>query len=202
MADGVKMALRRICGVLVFGAVLLGGCSAGGVATNSPAAATLSATGNGGSSPGGGSASGSAAPAALALSVLNTASNGLILVGPTGMAVYVHQGDTVTNSTCTGACLQGWPAVTVAAGGTVTASSQVPGAVATFVRPDNGSSQVTYDGHPLYYWTGDTKPGDVTGHGISGFAVVSLPGSGPPATPCSSSCNPAPASPRSAAPRY
>jgi predicted lipoprotein with Yx(FWY)xxD motif len=191
------MALRRIGGVLVFGAVLLGACSAGGVAPSSPAAASLSAAGSAsGSSSGGGSATGSAAPAALALSVLNTASNGLILVGPTGGALYVHQGDGATNSTCTGACLQAWPAVTVAAGGTVSASSQVPGTFATFVRPDDGSTQVTYEGRPLYYWTGDTKPGDVTGQGVNGFAVVSLPGSGPPATPCPSSCHPAPASPR------
>ena len=197
MADGINMALRRIGGMVVFAAVLLGACSAGGVATNPPGTATSTAAGNGGgSSSGGGSASGAAAPATLALSVLNTASNGLILVGPTGRALYVHQGDSAANSTCTGACLQAWPAVSVAAGGTVSAASQVPGTFATFVRPDDGSTQVTYDGRPLYYWTGDTKRGDVTGHGVNGFAVVSLPGSGPPATPCPSLCNPAPASPR------
>ena len=86
------------------------------------------------------------------------------------------------------------PAVTVAVGGTVSAPPQGPGTFATFVRPDDGSTQVTYDGRPLYYWTGDTKSGDVTGHGVNGFAVVSLPGSAPLATPCTSLCNATPAS--------
>jgi predicted lipoprotein with Yx(FWY)xxD motif len=164
------MALHRIGSALAIGALLLAACSAGGAATPTPVASTVT----------------------LTLGSRNTPSNGLILVGPNGRALYVHQGDGATSSTCTGSCLQAWPALTIAPGGTVTAVPPVPGTFATFVRSDDGSTQVTYNGLPLYYWTGDTKPGDVTGHGVNGFAVVSLPGSGPAETPCQSSCSATP----------
>jgi len=187
------MALHRFGGALAIVVVLLAACSSGGATTPSPSAARSSAA------VGGGASGGASAPASLTLAVLDTPSNGLVLVGPNGMALYVHQGDTATSSTCTGTCLQAWPPLTVAPGGTVTAAPQVTGTFATFVRSDDGSTQVTYEGRPLYYWTGDTKPGDVTGHGVNGFAVVSLPGSGPAVTPCQSSCN---ATPKASGGRY
>jgi predicted lipoprotein with Yx(FWY)xxD motif len=46
------------------------------------------------------------------------------------------------------------------------------GTVGTFTRTDDGTTQVTYKGLPLYFWKGDTKPGDVTGQGIGGFSVA------------------------------
>ncbi|MDR3471857.1 MAG: hypothetical protein P4M09_09245, partial [Devosia sp.] len=58
-----------------------------------------------------------------------------------------------------------------------------------FVRSD-GTTQVTYNGWPLYTWPGDTKPGDTTGQGIGGFSVatadVSPPAQYSPAAPSGS----------------
>jgi predicted lipoprotein with Yx(FWY)xxD motif len=48
----------------------------------------------------------------------------------------------------------------------------VTGTVGTFTRTDNGTTQVTYKGLPLYFWKGDTKAGDVDGQGKGGFSVA------------------------------
>jgi predicted lipoprotein with Yx(FWY)xxD motif len=47
----------------------------------------------------------------------------------------------------------------------------VTGKLGTLTRPD-GTTQVTYNGRPLYGWQNDAKPGDVTGQGIGGFTVA------------------------------
>jgi hypothetical protein len=57
------------------------------------------------------------------------------------------------------------------------AGAGVTGRLGTLTRPD-GTTQVTYDGRPLYYWEGDTKAGDVTGDGIDGFCVATVGGAG------------------------
>jgi predicted lipoprotein with Yx(FWY)xxD motif len=105
---------------------------------------------------------------------------GVVLTGADGLTLYTHAGDTATSSTCTGSCLATWPAVTVATAQQAAAAPSVNGQLATFVRP-KGSTQVTYDGQPLYYWQADSKPGDVTGQGKAGFSVGLA--SGPAPTP-------------------
>src|SRR5256886_14032947 len=82
---------------------------------------------------------------------------GQILVDGNGKTLYLFEADTSTQSTCSGACAQAWPPVTTkgapkAAGG---ASASLLG---TTARSD-GTTQVTFGGHPLYSFTGDTKPG-------------------------------------------
>src|SRR5205823_14605490 len=90
---------------------------------------------------------------------------------------YTHAGDTSTSSSCTGGCATAWPPLAVAAGQQASAGAGVTGAMGTLVRPE-GTTQVTYNGLPLYYWQADTKPGDVTGQGIAGFAVATAAGGG------------------------
>ena len=68
--------------------------------------------------------------------------------------------DTSTTSKCTGSCATYWPPVT----GPVTAGSGVTGTLSTITRPD-GTTQATYDGHPLYTYVGDTAPGQAKGNG-------------------------------------
>ena len=55
--------------------------------------------------------------------------------------------------------------VTVPPGNTVAAGEGVTGVLGLITGTD-GSTQVTYDGRPLYYWQGDAEPGDTTGHGV------------------------------------
>jgi len=73
-------------------------------------------------------------------------------------------------SVCSGACASIWPPVTTT--GTPTVSG---GAVATdlgtFTRSD-GTKQVTYDGHPLYYYAADSGPGMTSGQGVNGFGAL------------------------------
>jgi len=135
---------------------------------------------------GGGASSPSAAGAVTVGSA--SSSLGTFLTGPNGKTLYIHAGDSMNTSTCTGQCLSAWPALTVAAGQQPTAGSGVTGQLGTFSRSDSGV-QVTYNGLPLYYWQGDTKAGDTTGQGVAGFSVALVAGatSGTPAASASSS---------------
>jgi len=65
-------------------------------------------------------------------------------------------------SNCTGGCLANWPALTIPAGNTPTGGAGVTGTLGTIVRADNGATQVTYDGLPLYFFANDAAPGDTT----------------------------------------
>jgi len=136
------------------------------------------------------SAGGASSPSSAGSVTVGSANSnlGTFLTGPNGKTLYTHAGDSMNTSTCTGGCLTAWPALTVASGQQPTAGSGVTGTLGTFSRSD-GSMQVTYNGLPLYYWQGDTKAGDTTGQGVSGFTVALVAGSasGTPAASASSS---------------
>jgi hypothetical protein len=77
--------------------------------------------------------------------------------------------DTGDMSNCTGACAGAWPPVTTT--GTATAAGGAKASdIGTITRSD-GTKQVTYDGHPLYYFSGDSGPGTATGQGSDGFGA-------------------------------
>ena len=151
----------RLAGVFLIGSALVAACTGSGTpvppATVTPVAVSGGVT-------------------------VGTATTGLgvVLTGANGLTLYSHAGDTATTSTCTGSCLAAWPPLTVATAHQAAAAPGVNGQLATFGRPEGGI-QVTYDGQPLYYWQGDTKPGDVTGQGKAGFSVALA--SGPAPTP-------------------
>src|SRR5690348_13517229 len=92
---------------------------------------------------------------------------GLVLVGPNGHSLYVFDKDQGTTSACTGACSTIWPKLT--ASGTLTVA---PGLSLSKAGTATGG-QVTYNGHLLYYFSGDTNPGDTNGVSIPGWHVVS-----------------------------
>jgi predicted lipoprotein with Yx(FWY)xxD motif len=125
---------------------------------------------------------GSAAAGAPTIGMATSATLGAYLTGANGLTLYIKTTDTANTSTCTGDCLANWPALTVAAGQTAIAGTGVTGALGTFTRAD-GTTQVTYNGLPLYYWKADTKAGDTTGQGIGGFVVASVSGAMPSASP-------------------
>ncbi|MBI3746884.1 MAG: hypothetical protein HY264_10275 [Chloroflexi bacterium] len=87
-----------------------------------------------------------------------------LVAGSNGMTVYTFTKDVKDSGTsaCTGGCLTKWPALTVAAGSTPKAGSGIAGKLATITR-DDGSLQVTYNGLPLYFFSGDSAPGDANG---------------------------------------
>ncbi len=91
---------------------------------------------------------------------------GTVLVdGASGLTLYIFTEDVKDSgaSVCTGECLVTWPALTVAAGETPTAGEGVTGELGTITRTDDGSIQVTYNGLPLYFFQGDTAPGQANG---------------------------------------
>jgi predicted lipoprotein with Yx(FWY)xxD motif len=91
----------------------------------------------------------------------------LFLTDQTGKALYVYAPDTSTKSACIGQCLSVWPPLTTA-GALPTASGDVTAAkLGTIARAD-GIKQITYAGHPLYYFAGDTESGQTNGQGIAG----------------------------------
>jgi predicted lipoprotein with Yx(FWY)xxD motif len=97
----------------------------------------------------------------------------LLVAGANGMTVYTFAKDVVNGGTsaCTGGCITKWPALTVPAGSSPAGGSGVTGKLGTIARPDNGSTQVTYNGLPLYFFSGDTAPGDANGI-YTGWAAV------------------------------
>jgi len=105
--------------------------------------------------------------------VLNvaTTSLGSTLVDGTGRTLYLFENDTSSASTCTGACAGTWPALTTS--GAPTAGSGVDASMLGTTTRDDGTTQVTYNGHPVYRYAGDSAAGDTKGEGIGGtwFAV-------------------------------
>jgi predicted lipoprotein with Yx(FWY)xxD motif len=89
--------------------------------------------------------------------------NGVTVVtNAKGFTLYSFAPDTVTTSKCTGTCAQIWPPVT----GPAAAGQGVTGTLGTITRSD-GSTQASYDGHPLYTYTADTAPGQAKGNGVN-----------------------------------
>jgi len=104
----------------------------------------------------------SSAPAAAGGSTVSqkTIGNQQVLVDSNGMTLYWFVPDTSTKSNCSGQCATYWPPVK----GPLTAGSGVTGTLGTITRSD-GTTQATYDGHPLYTFVGDKSPGQATGNG-------------------------------------
>jgi predicted lipoprotein with Yx(FWY)xxD motif len=96
---------------------------------------------------------------------------GLVLAGSDQLTFYISSGDGTNHSNCTGSCIANWPAVLVKAGTKVTGGTGVHGQFATFKRAD-GTTQVSYKGHPLYTFPGDAYPGDTTGQGLGSFTIA------------------------------
>jgi predicted lipoprotein with Yx(FWY)xxD motif len=110
-----------------------------------------------------GAASGGGAPvsaqgALRAATIHGTA----VLTNAKGDTLYWFAPDTATTSKCYGTCAAYWPPVT----GTAKAAPGVTGTLGTIKRSD-GSSQITYDGHPLYTYIADSAPGQANGNNIN-----------------------------------
>lgn len=127
----------------------------------------------GGSSGGGSGGSGSthsASPATMGTVIKSDkTSAGMVLANAQGRTLYWFAIDTPAQSKCNGACATAWPPVT--GHPQVTAGLALPGKIATIKRAD-GTLQVTYNGHPLYTYAGDSAPGQANGNGVNGFGGI------------------------------
>ncbi|WP_327712339.1 hypothetical protein OG912_31880 [Streptomyces sp. NBC_00464] len=134
-------------------AAVLGGCSDDG-GSSGPASATPSATGA--------AASGTVATASSPL--------GTILVDGEGRTLYLWEADTSSKSTCDGDCATAWPPATVT--GKPVAGEGVKASLLGTTTRDDGRKEITYNGHPLYRYAGDTGAGDTNGQGSNGFGAA------------------------------
>ena len=100
---------------------------------------------------------------------VTSTSLGNTLVDAQGRTLYLFQKDSGTTSTCTGACATFWPPL-IAPGAPTSGSGANASLIGTTKR-QNGTSQVTYNGHPLYLYTGDHNPGDTNGQGVVAFGA-------------------------------
>ena len=92
---------------------------------------------------------------------------GTYLVDGQGKSLYLFVADKGTTSTCNGPCATVWPPLTVA--NAATAGSGVTASMLGTTTRSEGAKQVTYAGHPLYYFASDKNPGDTTGQGVNNF---------------------------------
>jgi predicted lipoprotein with Yx(FWY)xxD motif len=95
----------------------------------------------------------------------NVGSQGtLIVAASNGMTLYVFSEDVPNSgkSACDADCVDAWPPLTVADGTTPTGGPGVTGKLGTIKRTD-GTTQVTYNGLPLHFFSGDSAPGDTNG---------------------------------------
>ncbi len=107
-----------------------------------------------------------------------TTDAGTLLTGEDGKTLYFFAKDTSPGtSACEGDCATNWPAFTLESTETLAAGDGVTGVLAVFGRSD-GALQASYDGRPLYYFSGDTTAGDTNGEGIGGvWSVANVDGS-------------------------
>jgi len=111
----------------------------------------------------------SPAPVGTSIGVASTRL-GKVLVGPTGRTIYLFLADSSTKSACNSAgCVQAWPPVLTK--GAPRAGAGVNASLLGTIKRADGTTEVTYAGHPLYYFISDTKPGDLTGQGIDAFGA-------------------------------
>ena len=94
---------------------------------------------------------------------------GSILVNSGGRTLYLFKGDSGTQSACAGACATAWPPLL--ATGTPTAGTGLTASKLGTTTRSDGSHQVTYNGHPLYRFIKDTKPGQTNGQGVTAFGA-------------------------------
>lgn len=104
-----------------------------------------------------------------ATSLRSVATLGSILVGPNGNTLYMFLGDTSAMSNCNGSCAQNWPPLTTH--GAPRATAGVAQSLLSTIKRQDGSMQVTYHGHPLYYFVADSGPGMASGENIDAFGA-------------------------------
>ncbi len=163
--------MKRTRNRLTFGVILaamaaalvIAGCGGGG---------SSSSTSGSGSSGGGENSAVNASESSGGGTVGTASIEGLgtVLVDSEGMTVYDFTVDEGAKSNCYGGCEAAWPPVTTA-GKPTAGEGAMSSALGTTKRKD-GTLQVTYEGHPLYTFSGDSGPGEANGNEAEGTWFV------------------------------
>jgi predicted lipoprotein with Yx(FWY)xxD motif len=138
-------------------------CSSGSGSTGTAAPAASSATAQAS-----GAASSSAAVITIGLASVSGI-DGKFLASGQGRTMYLWEADKSSTSTCSGACAATWPPVITT--GTPMAGSGIEQSLLGMSKRSDGTEQVTYNGHPLYYFAADTGAGMAKGQGSKEFGA-------------------------------
>jgi predicted lipoprotein with Yx(FWY)xxD motif len=101
--------------------------------------------------------------------VMDTPDLGKVIVDSKGMTLYDFHKDKGTKSACYGECAVAWPPLLTSGEPKAMAGAQ-QSLLGTTKRKD-GTIQVTYDGHPIYGFVEDHKPGETNGNDFNGFGA-------------------------------
>ncbi|HEV7753305.1 MAG TPA: hypothetical protein VGO71_17280 [Baekduia sp.] len=161
----ILLPLLAVVAAAVVVVAIASGSSGGG------SSSTSSKSINYGSSPAATAAKPAAPPASAAAARIATADHGLgpMLVDSQGRTLYLWQADTGMSSTCSGECATDWPPATTS--GAPHAAGSAKAALLGTTKRSDGTTQVTYAGHPLYRFAGDGKARQVNGQGSSAFGA-------------------------------
>ena len=143
-----------------------------GVLGLAAAALALAAAGCGGGyggGGGGGSTTNASAATSGAATVAGTKSDLGTILTANGRTLYLFEKDTSDKSECSGACAQAWPPLTTS--GKPQAGSGVDASMLGTSMRSDGKEQVTYNGHPLYFYVKDTAAGDTNGQAVDAFGA-------------------------------
>jgi predicted lipoprotein with Yx(FWY)xxD motif len=136
-------------------------------------AAGCGSNGSGSGGMGGYSSSGTAPASGGASSVATVSATstslGMILVDGSGRTLYLFEKDQGDRSACASACVAAWPVDHTTA--PPKAGSGAKASLLGTIKRGDGSTQVTYDHHPLYYYSGDSQPGQHNGQGLNAFGA-------------------------------
>ena len=154
--------LRRPLVALV--ALAAVGVLAAGCGSNGSSSSGMGGYGSSGTAPASGEASSVATVSATSTNL------GMILVDGGGRTLYLFEKDQPNQSACAGACAAAWPVDQSSA--TPKAGSDVQASLVGTIKRGDGSTQVTYNKHPLYYYAGDSQAGQQNGQGLNAFGAA------------------------------
>jgi predicted lipoprotein with Yx(FWY)xxD motif len=137
--------------------------------TGAIASALLAAACGGSNSPSA-AASPSSAGAPANVAVATNSKLGSILVDGAGRTLYLFAADTGSASTCYTSCAQYWPPLLT--NGAPQAGTGATASLLSTTKRTDGTTEVTYGGHPLYYVVTDHNPGDATGQAVNNFGAL------------------------------
>jgi predicted lipoprotein with Yx(FWY)xxD motif len=133
-------------------------------------AVALLAAACGGSNSPSAAASPSSAAAPATVAVASNSKLGQILVDGAGRTLYLFAADTGSASTCYGSCAQYWPPLLT--NGAPQAGTGASASLLGTTKRTDGTTEVTYGGHPLYYVVTDHNPGDASGQAVNNFGAL------------------------------
>lgn len=145
--------------------LVIAGCGGGGSSTSSGETETTTAESGGETKPV--KAAPNAEQGTVFVSLGNAGDLGMVLVDSKGMTLYEFEKDKGTQSSCYGACATAWPPLLTK--GEPQPSNGTDGSLLGTTERKDGTTQVTYAGHPLYGFVEDKKPGEANGNDSDDF---------------------------------